>query len=108
AAPSESIQRKKSFLKANTGCSSKAFKLIISFEYLFESIRVEINSDPTQTALLVLPDLIDKNANFKAFIPEQQMPEDEFNSNDLFFNKPCTMAACEGAIKSGDEVPQES
>ena len=29
---------------------------------------------------------IDKKPNFKAFIPAQQTPEEEFNSTDLFFS----------------------
>src|SRR5690606_37137460 len=97
-APSDSIQRKNSLLKDKMGVSCSSAKVSISCWNISAFIHAEVRSEPVQTALLVCPDLTDRNPYFNAFIPEQQAPEGELISTFPFLRNPCTMAACDGNI----------
>jgi hypothetical protein len=56
AAPSDSIQRRKSFSNASTGLPSSSASERASSSKFLASIRLESFSDPVTTALRVLPE----------------------------------------------------
>src|SRR5690606_6860343 len=92
-APSDNIQRKKSFSKAITGFCSNSVNFSASLLNLSDLSQEEIRSDPVQTASFALFVAIAIKPYFSAFIPEVQMPFAEFSSIGLFRKQPWTIVA---------------
>src|SRR5699024_7528869 len=87
-APSDSIQRKNSLLKAKMGFSSTSLKCCTSSSKISARIQDEVRSDPVQTAFFAIPDFNAINPYFNAFMPLTQAPEGELISRFPFSRKP--------------------
>jgi hypothetical protein len=96
-APSDSIQRRKSFSKARPGRSEAAATCSgDSAEKLRATMNVEQSSDPVATARRASPDLIIRYANLSAATPEHHTPAVETASSRASPSSAWTMAAWPG------------
>src|SRR5215471_3455128 len=93
-APSESIQRRNSLLKGNSGWSSHPFMLSLTCGSKCEALRLgEASSEPVTTALSDAPAPTLRKPYLRALTPEQHTPLVPTISHGGQPSSACTMLA---------------